>query len=287
MHPDNIHNSAYDFEALTRSNPKLSDFVFINNFGTQTIKFEDPQAVLELNKALLKHHYRIENWSIPKGYLCPPVPGRADYIHHIHELISEEKITGKIKGLDIGVGANAIYPILGSQIYNWHMTGTDIEEQSVKLARANIQANKNLSEKIEIRHQKDRGSIFKGIVEPGEFFHFSMCNPPFHASEKEASKAASRKLKNLGFSENSELNFGGQANELWCNGGEALFLKRMIRESIAVKSQVGWFTSLVSKKENLTKIYKQLKKFKAHFKTIEMDQGNKKSRIIAWKFQEN
>ena len=117
------------------------------------------------------------------------------------------------------------------------MLGTDIEESSVEAAQANIKANSNLIENIEIRHQSDRGSIFKGMIEEGEFYHFSMCNPPFHASEEKANKATTRKLKNLGIKNSSELNFGGQANELWCNGGEALFIKRMIKESPLFKNR--------------------------------------------------
>ncbi|MCB7481055.1 23S rRNA (adenine(1618)-N(6))-methyltransferase RlmF [Christiangramia sediminis] len=284
MHSNNIHQAPYNFDALTKSNPDLSNYVFLNKYGTETINFAYPDAVLQLNKALLKFHYEVDNWNIPKNYLCPPIPGRADYIHHLYDLLSEENIKGKIRGIDIGVGANAIYPILASRIYGWKMLGTDIEEKSVEAAKANIQANQNLSENIAIRHQKDRGSIFKGMIKEGEYYHFSMCNPPFHASEKEANKAAFRKLKNLGI-KTAELNFGGQANELWCNGGEALFIKRMIRESVLFKTQVGWFTSLVSKKEKLAGIYKQLKKLNADFKPIEMGQGNKISRIIAWRFQ--
>lgn len=284
MHPKNIHKDSYDFNVLTKSNTELSKFVFLNKYGTTTINFADPEAILQLNKALLKHHYQVENWSIPVNYLCPPIPGRADYIHHLNDLLSEENMEGRIKGIDIGVGANTIYPILASRIYNWRMLGTDIEKESVLAAQTNVGANSNLSGNIEIRHQEDHGSIFKGIIKEGEFYHFSMCNPPFHASQKDASKASLRKLKNLG-NESSELNFGGQANELWCNGGEALFIKRMIKESIQFKSQVGYFTSLVSKKENLPKIYKQLKKLKATYKMVEMNLGNKKTRFIAWKFE--
>ena len=284
MHPDNPHRGQYDFDSLTTANPGLSDHVLLNKYGKQTIDFSNPEAVLQLNKALLKDHYKIENWSIPKNYLCPPIPGRADYIHHINDLLKTEQIEGKIKGIDIGVGANCIYPILANRTFAWEMVGTDIEKESVDAARNNIQANPILEDKIEIRYQEDRGSIFKGMIKMGEFYHFSMCNPPFHASEKEANRAATRKITNLGLKKDAELNFGGQANELWCNGGEALFIKRMIRESSEYRKQVGWFTSLVSKKENLPKIYKHLKKLKTDFKTIEMGLGNKKSRIVAWKF---
>ena len=118
-----------------------------------------------------------------------------------------------------------------------------------------------------------------------------MCNPPFHSSKEDASKGTLKKLRNLEkdaqpyqTKKDIILNFGGQANELWCNGGEALFIKRMIKQSIAYKTQVGWFTTLVSKKENLSKIYKQLDKLKVTRKTINMTQGSKKSRFVAWKF---
>ena len=285
MHPKNIHQASYDFEALTRSNTDLAKFTFQNKYGTRTIDFADQEAVLQLNKALLKHHYQIKNWSIPKNYLCPPIPGRADYIHHLNDLLTEESIQEQIKGVDIGVGANAIYPILANRIYGWKMLGTDIEEKSVEVARTNVNSNDKLSKNIEIIQQMDRGSIFKGIIKEGEYYHFTMCNPPFHASEMEAKKANSRKVKNLNLKSSSDLNFGGQANELWCNGGEALFIKRMIKESSLFKTQVGWFTTLLSKKENLPKIYKQLEKIGANYRTIEMDQGNKKSRIIVWRYE--
>ena len=285
LHSNNIHNQGYDIEALTGSYPELSNYIFQNEFGKTTLDFSNPEAVLHLNKALLKHHYQVANWNIPKDYLCPPIPGRADYIHHLADFLADKGIdTKSINVLDIGVGANCIYPILGARIYNWKMTGCDINLTSVNAAKANVTANPVLEGFIQIKHQPDHGHIFTGIVAPGDFFDLSMCNPPFHASAEDAKKGSLKKLKNLGIN-GTALNFGGQANELWCNGGEALFIKRMIRESQAFKRQIGWFTCLVSKQENLPKIYKQLIKLKAAHKTIEMTQGNKKSRIIAWQFR--
>ncbi|WP_025663871.1 23S rRNA (adenine(1618)-N(6))-methyltransferase RlmF [Aquimarina megaterium] len=284
MHPNNIHNKPYDFETLTTTHNALENFVFINTFGNSTIDFSNQKAVLELNKALLKHHYGLKDWSIPEGYLCPPIPGRVDYIHHLADMLAKEGGTTQIKGLDIGMGANCIYPILGAQVYNWHMVGADIDENAVISAKNNIKINQQLTDTIEIRHQTNNANIFEGIIKNEEFFDFTMCNPPFHASQKEASRGTLRKLKNLGITEHNELNFGGQANELWCNGGEALFLKRMIKQSVAFARQVGFFTSLVSKKEHLPKLEKQLDKLKATHTTIAMEQGNKKSRFIIWKF---
>ncbi|MDY8136166.1 23S rRNA (adenine(1618)-N(6))-methyltransferase RlmF [Aquimarina sp. 2201CG5-10] len=283
MHPRNIHNSLYDFKALIASHPELSNYIIVNSYKNQSIDYSNPDAVLHLNKAILKHHYHLSDWNIPKDYLCPPIPGRADYIHHIADLLQENETKEKIRGLDIGVGANCIYPILGTQIYNWKMVGADINTIAVESAKKNILATPKLSDTLEIRHQKDPSHIFEGIIKPGEYYDFSICNPPFHPSKEAATKGTLRKIKNLN-NQSDRLNFGGQANELWCNGGEALFVKRMIKQSTSFKTQVGWFTSLISKKENLPKLYKQLNKLNAIHKTIEMEQGNKRSRFIAWKF---
>ncbi len=284
MHPKNIHKTSYNFDELIKVHPELASFCFVNKFDTKTIDFSNQQAVLQLNKALLKYHYQLTDWNIPEGYLCPPIPGRADYIHHLADLLSEKSTNNTIKGLDIGVGANCIYPILGHRIYNWDMVGADSSPIAVNAAKKNIIATSGLSNSITIRQQTDNAYIFKNIIQPSEYFDFTMCNPPFHKSAEEAHKGTTRKLQNLKINSNHTLNFGGQANELWCNGGEALFIKRMIKESVLFKNQVTWFTCLVAKKEHLPKIHKQLDKLNATYKTIAMNQGNKQSRFVAWKF---
>lgn len=285
MHSKNIHNSPYDLDALTGIHKPLGVYLFINEFGKKTVNFSDPQAVLHLNKAILMHHYNILEWDIPENYLCPPIPGRADYIHHLYDLmVNDDEINQEeVKGLDIGMGANCIYPILGAKIYHWTMTGVDIDLTAVQSATKIVKSNVGLEDLVEIRHQDNRSNIFKGVVKEGEFYHFSMCNPPFYPSEEAARKANLQKNENLG-SASSILNFGGQANELWCNGGEALFVKRMVKESVNFKSQIKWFTSLISQKQNLPKIIKQLQKMKATYHLVEMETGNKKSRILAWKW---
>ena len=284
MHPENKHSNSYNFEDLILSHSKLAKFVFTNEHNNRTIDFSNSEAVFHLNKAILKAHYNITDWRIPKGYLCPPIPGRADYIHRLNDLLSEDPTDKAIKGLDVGVGANCIYPILGSQIYNWNMVGCDISVDGVTAAKHNVSLTEGLEKNVEIRHQDNNANLFEGIIKDDEHFDFTMCNPPFHTSEAEATKGTMRKLKNLKKEGKTGLNFGGQANELWCNGGEALFIKRMIKQSVAYKLQVDWFTTLVSKKENLPKIYKQLDKLKVTRKTVTMSLGNKQSRFVAWNF---
>ncbi|MFL1896609.1 23S rRNA (adenine(1618)-N(6))-methyltransferase RlmF [Aquimarina sp. 2-A2] len=282
MHPDNIHQKPYDFKELIKSYEVLSSFVITNPVGTQTIDFANPDAVYALNKALLISYYGIKAWDIPSGYLCPPIPGRADYIHHLATFLKLDKKL--IKGLDIGVGANCVYPILGNHLYQWQMVGCDSDATAAEAAQNIVRLNPHLQDAIQIRHQDNKSNIFEGIIHTDEYFDFTMCNPPFHSSKEEAQKATQRKTHNLKIKSNDTLNFGGQANELWCNGGEALFLKRMVKQSKSYAKQVGVFTSLVSKKETLPKLEKQLKKLGASYQIIAMEQGNKKSRFIAWKF---
>ncbi len=285
MHPRNIHrNQNYNFEALLQVNPELDHFIFKNDYNTLTIDFANPKAVIALNKAILLLHYGVIDWEIPEGFLCPPIPSRADYIHYIADVLKNE--SDNISGIDIGVGANAIYSILGAKIYQWNMVGSDINLESVKSAKKNISFTKDLKDKVTIIHQSDNANIFEGVIEKDQIYDFTMCNPPFHKSEKEALKGTLRKLNNLNNKQQEKLNFGGQANELWCNGGEALFLKRMIKQSVDFRLNVKFFTSLVSKKENLPKLEKQLLKLNTSFKIIPMEHGNKKTRIIAWSFTE-
>lgn len=291
LHPRNQHRERYDFEILIKSSPELKRFVAPNKYGDDSVDFFNPDAVLALNKALLKHHYNLGYWEIPKHYLCPPIPGRADYIHYIADLLSEihpEIPKGHhIKGLDIGVGANCIYPIIGNHEYGWSFIGTDTDETAIVSAKQIVAHNPNLKSNVEIRHQEQSNAFFKGILQPDERVDFTICNPPFHASKEDAQKASLRKLKNLRGKTKVKpvLNFGGQHNELWTKGGEARFVKDMIYESRHFGKQCFWFTSLISKDATLKPTYKILQKVKAKdVKTITMGQGQKVSRFVAWTF---
>ena len=291
MHLRNKHQGRYDLVTLTISNPALKAFVKPNAYNELSIDFANPEAVKELNKALLANHYQIVNWDIPVQYLCPPIPGRADYIHYLADLLGPLK-SKKSKGLDIGVGANAIYPLIGQREYGWDFIGTDINKSAIKNAQAIVNAN-FLNESIQFRLQNNENHIFKGIIQTDDFFDFSMCNPPFHASIEDAQSGTRRKINNLARNSNTltlkstkpKLNFGGQGTELFCSGGELGFIDRMILESALYKSQCHWFTTLVSKASNLNKIERAIKAIGAKkIKIVEMSQGQKKSRFLAWSY---
>ncbi len=292
LHSRNLHNSNYDFDTLIKSEPKLKDFVAENKYGNISIDFANPKAVLTLNKALLSHFYGIKNWELSTDYLAPPIPGRADYIHHIADLLasSNDGIVPKgsdIKGLDIGVGANCIYPIIGATSYGWRFLATDIDEVSIKSVENIVNSNDILSNKVTTKIQKNKNDIFVDIIKKDDKFDFTISNPPFHKSAKEASEGSRRKVQNLTKTKvkKAVLNFAGQANELWCDGGEIAFIKKMINQSVKFRNNCLWFTTLVSKKDNLETIYKLLKSVNAlEYKTIDMQQGQKISRIVAWTF---
>ena len=290
LHPRNPHRFRYDFAILAETCPELSSYVSTNKFGDQSIDFGDPVAVKTLNRALLKHFYKILFWDIPDGYLCPPIPGRADYIHYAADLLASVNDgvipTGKsVKVLDIGTGANCIYPLIGNRVYGWKFVGSDIDDLAIRSATNITEAN-TLSKSIVIRKQSSSGNIFEGLIKAGERFDLSICNPPFHSSETDAQSGTVRKWRNLGYSrKDTVLNFGGHTTELWCPGGEAAFVDRMIRESYEFAASCQWFSSLISKKATLPGAYLRLKQVNAaEVRTINMSQGQKVSRILAWRF---
>lgn len=295
LHPRNPHRFGYDFNQLIASNPELKAFVFTNEYGTETIDFSIPEAVKALNNSLLISEYGIQNWDIPKDYLCAPIPGRADYIHYIADLLASSNNgiipEGEtVQGLDIGIGSNCIYPIIGNSVYNWSFVGTDIDENAIQNCKKIIENNPQLIDAISLQLQVESRFIFKNIITQEDKFAFTICNPPFHSSAAEATKSSLRKVNNLETNSKEKiikpvLNFGGQNAELWCEGGELGFITQMIFESAKYPLQCFWFTTLVSKKENLSSLYKTLNKVSAvEVKTIAMAQGQKTSRIVAWTF---
>jgi 23S rRNA (adenine1618-N6)-methyltransferase len=287
LHPRNQHREGYDFARLIAQMPDLEAFTMRNPLGQTTIDFQDPRAVRMLNRALLKTHYAIDFWDIPPTYLCPPIPGRVDYIHSLADLLAQsnggEIPRGRdVKVLDIGTGASLVYPLIGQSEYGWGFTGVDIDPLAIKSAKAICELN-DLN--IRLRHQANRENIFRGVIDPRDVFHLTMCNPPFHASLEQANRGTQRKWQNLGKGQSDTLNFGGQNAELWCPGGEIKFIASMVEQSIDFAPQCLWFTCLVSKKDNLKPLSRILGSARvADYTVCEMAQGQKTSRFVAWTY---
>ncbi|WP_404366019.1 23S rRNA (adenine(1618)-N(6))-methyltransferase RlmF [Marinobacter sp.] len=310
LHPRNLHRGRYDFDALMKTSPALATALRKNPHGDLSVDFADPESVKLLNQALLRHFYQVDSWDIPPGYLCPPIPGRSDYLHYAADLLAETPGNPgntiprgrRIRVLDVGMGANCIYPIVGSRLYGWQFVGTDIDPVAVRSAKTIADSNPVLKGRIECRLQPSEQNIFRGVIGDREAFDLMLCNPPFHASLAEATAGTRQKVRNLAASAKKKgtrvssegkpqaagglsLNFGGQGAELWCPGGEAAFIGRMIAESAEFGEQCLWFSSLVSRSDNLPGIYRHLKKAGARdVRTMEMHQGQKITRAVAWTF---
>jgi 23S rRNA (adenine1618-N6)-methyltransferase len=292
LHPRNKNRDRYDLAALISVLPELLEYVTPNKFGDDSVDFSNPKAVKLLNKALLNHYYDIKHWEFPDENLCPPIPGRVDYIHYMADLLAEFNFGRIPKGemitcLDVGVGANCIYPLLGVTEYGWNFIGSDVDPKSIESANKIAQANPSLKDKIECRLQKNPKDLFYGIIGKEDKIDLSICNPPFHTSSEEAQKGTRRKVKNLTGEtrKNPLLNFSGVSNELIYEGGEHKFIHTMIKESKNFAKNCLWFSTLVSKQSNLKGIYNALETMGAkQVKTIPMGTGNKSSRIVAWTY---
>lgn len=296
LHPRNRHRGRYDLPQLIAACPELARFVAPNTHGDLSIDFADPQAVKALNRALLQHCYGVAAWDIPDAYLCPPIPGRADYLHVLADLLAGDHggvipHGAALRGLDIGVGANGVYPLIGHSEYGWSFVGTDIDPLALASLQRVVDANAGLGEFIALRRQPSAEKIFSGVLQGDEVFDFTLCNPPFHASLDAAQEGSARKWRNLGKAATGQrsapprLNFGGQGGELWCPGGELAFVQRMIADSAAYASRCLWFSTLLSKAASLPAVYAALRQAGVReWKTLDMAQGQKKSRAVAWTF---
>ena len=292
LHPRNKNRDRYDLSALTELNSELRQHIRPNKYGGKSINFSNPVAVRELNKSLLNQYYGIKNWEFPDDNLCPPIPGRADYIHHVADLLADNNLSNIPKGdkvtcLDIGMGASCIYPLIGAVEYGWKFIAADIDEKAIKSAQKIINSNSLIKDNIECRLQKNKNSIFKNIINEDEKIDLIICNPPFHSSKEEAQKSTLRKLRNLSDKKlkKTHVNFAGVSNEIIFEGGEIKFLENIINESKKYSKNCYWFSTLVSKQTNLKRTYKLIDKTGAYFiKTIPMGTGNKSTRIVAWTF---
>ncbi len=296
LHPRNRHQGRYDLRRLVRVHPPLGRFVVRNSYGDDSIDFADPVAVRMLNAALLRDWHGVVGWDLPEGFLCPPIPGRADYLHHAADLLAGGA-PGKpsiphgqdVRVLDIGTGASVVYPLIGHGEYGWSFVGSEADPQAFASAQRILLANPRFSRAIAVRRQTRPQHLFAGVIHPGETFALSICNPPFHASAAAAREGSQRKWRNLGRADGGRhgprLNFGGLAAELWCPGGEAVFIGRMIAESVAVGTRCRWFTSLIAKREHVGPLQALARTTGATaVRVVPMGQGQKQSRFLAWTF---
>jgi 23S rRNA (adenine1618-N6)-methyltransferase len=317
LHPRNAFKGSYDIGALVRASPPLKAHVIpaaLSKSRRDTIDFADPSAVRALNQALLAEDYNVGGWELPAGMLCPPIPGRADYVHHLADVLAEATAAGappqgaNVRVLDIGTGSSAIYPLIGASVYKWSFVGTESNKESYESARrilaANVGAHASL-QSSEVRLQSDPFRLLAGVCdEARDEFDLCMCNPPFYTSAQEFARENQRKV--VGLAENrwrrngvetpprlpargeraSSDNFGGGEAELWCKGGEVAFVSALISESEEWADRCLWFSSLVSRAEHLPPLLAKLRRARGvvDARVIDMGPGQKKTSVLLWTF---
>ncbi|KAF4650126.1 hypothetical protein FOZ61_000654, partial [Perkinsus olseni] len=228
MHPRNRHIKPVDYKELSIKTgcEELAQYVYHNRFGGYSINYNNRNAVKCLTKCILLHLYNIKGWTVPDGCLIPPVPTRENYIHHLADLIhpqqqqqqqssSECYRDTSVKGIDVGIGGNGIYSLLGSALYGWQMFGTEVSQESIDNVQSIIDNNKDIVN-ITIKKQEDKMKIFEGCIVLEDTYTFSMCNPPFYENDDNNKDAMMNR--------NPYKDYGGSTVEMRCQGGELGFL---------------------------------------------------------------
>ncbi|XP_010472086.1 PREDICTED: methyltransferase-like protein 16 isoform X2 [Camelina sativa] len=289
-----------DFANLASLYPSFKPFVFFSGGGRPRIDWTDYNATRELTRILLLHDHGV-NWWIPDGQLCPTVPNRSNYIHWINDLLSSESFGGgdgssKVKGFDIGTGANCIYPLLGASLFGWTFVASDFTLVALDWAEKNVKSNPHISDLIEIRDSKvllpqcseeaattvqsvdDNKScsiepaVLVGVVKENETFDFCMSNPPFFETFEESGL-------------NPKTSCGGTPEEMVCSGGEQAFVSRIIQDSAVLRQRFRWYTSMLGKKATLKLLISKLWEVGVTVvKTTEFAQGHTSRWGLAWSF---
>ena len=313
MHPRNVFAASNpDFAALAATHPRLLPYLVETKDGLHTIDFASWDATFELNRALLDACYGVKHWEVPRGHLCPPVANRANYVHWIEDLLALSRPASAsasaagpaLVGLDVGVGASCVYPLIGASLNGWRFVGIDVTDVAVAGARANAAGNPAIRHLVEIRDARtfrlagtsptlenqtrtnendSRGdSLLLPAMDEHETFAFCMCNPPFFDSDIQTEEARRRK--------NPGSDFGGSDAETSCPGGERAFTARLFEDSLALRDRVHWFTTMCGKKETVKHLRRALASRDARVaavRTTVFRQGKTARWGVAWSFAEH
>ncbi|EIW74733.1 hypothetical protein CONPUDRAFT_169696 [Coniophora puteana RWD-64-598 SS2] len=280
MHPRNRYNTPPDFTSLAKRYPPLRPYVFINEDNVAILDFQNIDAQRRLTEALLHCDFNLKI-TLMEDRLCPPVPNRLNYILWIQDIIRSCDLPERpVRGIDVGTGASAIYPLLAcSMDPSWHMVGLEIDDESARCALQNVAAN-NLSDRIDIRMSVLDGPIFALFDDDLDTqYDFTMCNPPFYGSAQEIAESAEGKL----YGPRSVCS--GAAVEMVTPGGEVAFVSQMVRESVQHKTRCRWFTSMLGKLSSVSVVIELIKALGIdNYGITEFVQGQTRRWAVVWSF---
>ena len=276
-----IHNEFKpDFLILIKEFPELKKYIIKKDQndleGEFSFDWSNKNLSLLITKSILNYYFNIKYYHVPKGFLIPPIPSRINYLNLIQSLINDIK-EENIIGIDIGTGANIIYPILGNSIYNFKFVCSEINNEAYNNAKIILQ-NNNLEKNINLIKQNNKNNIFIGVLNQENKYTFSMCNPPYYDYEQEI-KIEDKKR-------DTEFNF----EEVYCKNGELGFFQRYFEESICYKKNIFLNTILIGKKSNAEIIYDKINTYLSIIKKCNMTKiktGNNTRYVIYWSFHDN
>ncbi|CAK1551139.1 unnamed protein product [Leptosia nina] len=277
MHPRNVYKDPPNFNKLATTYPEFAGVSRMDVTGKISIDFKDPHSLRILTACLLKSDFNL-CVSIPEDRLVPTLPLRLNYILWLEDLLDFIGRMDSICGIDIGTGACAIYPLLAARKNEWHMIGTETDDESLKKAKENVENNK-LQNLISLSKNTTKFTLKYLFTEEKQQYDFCMCNPPFYVNIQEVweSRSPARPPPKNGFT--------GSPQELITEGGELQFCRQMIEESKKLKDNILIFTTMVGHKYNLKEIVMDLKAEGIMHCTTEFCQGRVTRWGVAWTYQ--
>ncbi|XP_030847867.1 RNA N6-adenosine-methyltransferase mettl16-like [Strongylocentrotus purpuratus] len=288
MHPRNRYkDNKPNFDELAEKYPEFARHVIRNQAGKATLDFHDSESLRSLTCTLLKEDFGLEV-ELPLDRLIPTLSLRLNYIHWIEDLLAS---TGHGKetvwGIDTGCGASCIYPLLGAQMNGWNFLASEVDALAIYYAKENITRN-GLDDKITVVETLE-DSMFEQALNSAPsrqpLYHFTMCNPPFFGNSLEAQGIMTS--RSMSRPEPKSVSTAAEL-EMISEGGEVEFVRRMIEESLHLKNQVVWYTSMLGKKSSLALVREELRKHKIRNVThTEFCQGRTMRWGIAWTFKED
>ncbi|EFA81716.1 hypothetical protein PPL_05710 [Heterostelium album PN500] len=291
MHRDNIYkNNPPNFKLLAEKYPKFDKFILNKNEKIYNIDWKDPDAVRELTITLLDHDFGLKV-NLPFDYLCPMITSRLNYLLWIkdcYDRLAEQcfplpkdssdgnvssrvsQSRSSVRAIDVGTGASCIYPLLGTRLFGWRFLATDIDSRSIEFARSNVERNQ-LQREIQVI-QVEKELILNNVIDEYSRYEISICNPPFFEDLKQT------KL-------NHKTTCTGADNELVTEGGELQFVKRMIKDSLILRSNIKLYSTLLGRKKNVESVLTMLRDNNINcYTTTELAQGNCSRWVVCWSF---
>ncbi|CAL8351133.1 unnamed protein product [Lota lota] len=282
MHPRNRYkDTPPDFAYLASKYPDFQQHVHTSIAGRSMLNFKEPKAVRALTCTLLKEDFGL-TIAIPLERLIPTVPLRLNYIHWVEDLTGGQ---GQLrKGIDIGTGASCIYPLLGATMNGWYFLATEVDDICFDYATKNVEQN-NLSELIKVVKVPHKTLLMDALKEETTIvYDFCMCNPPFFANQLEAKGENSRNSRRP---PPSSVNTGG-VTEIMAEGGELEFVKRIIHDSLQLRTRLRWYSCMLGKKCSLAPLKEELRKQGVPRVThTEFCQGRTMRWALAWSFYDD